>query len=160
MKKRVIGFLIGILLLFTVISGFADNGSDVYGNYEYQDLIFLSLLSSSTWDYHQEQMQHTRVTIECDLFSVADGSFRIVNPTYEKHEMDRAQMDAFKRALWMTDESVPISPDFRYVVLDADGNKAGYYLYASGSSLWVAKYVDNTNDNQDVITYIYSLEKR
>ena len=160
MRKSVIGFLISVLLIFTTLSGVADGGSDIYGNYEYQNLFFLSLLSSSTWDYHQEQMQHTRVTIECDLFSVADGNFRVIDPVYEKQEMDPSQMDAFKRAIWTTDDNVPIFPDFRYMVLDAIGNKVGYYLYTSGNTLWIAKYVDNTNQNQDVITYIYSLEKR
>lgn len=152
--------MVALCLLLAPCGAMGEGAADIAGDYEYQSLAFLSLLSSSTWEYHQQEVKGTSVTIADDLFYVGDGGVLISDPTYEAISMDDVMMSSLKEATWSQEGDAPINPSMRYKVLDGRGRSSGFYIYTSGSSVWIAKYVDNTANGQDIITYIYTLSKK
>jgi hypothetical protein len=160
MKIKVLFTLISIILI-SAFFGCTDDrknsfsnvskNSSFYGLYTFEEVSYLSRLSSSTIDYKNEQMAGTKYTIKADLFKIesAKYTYEIKSPNYLKEEMP---------------DEINILSDVRSFI----GNEVQYQysiypshwrLYVSSDCLWIASYADNTADGSEIIMYIYKLSK-
>ena len=154
--KRIFMFIAVLILLFC--SSCSKNGDKqgFYGIYTFEEVSYLSLLSSSTIDYVNERMVGTKYTIEADLFKIetSDDTVEINSPDYVKEEI--------KNSLPVpSDVYASISDDikYQYTIYKKDGAKTNWRLYVSPENVWIGSYVDNTANGSEIIMYIYKLSK-
>ncbi len=158
MKQKVLFFILIILLSF--FYG-CSNENSIFGNYEFKDVIFLSPLSSSTVDYMKDKMKGTKYTIQKDIFSISskDNQYEILNPTYIKEKIDDNIIQDFNNAVFKDSISFnEYKEKHRYTIYSKNKQKAKYYLYSLDNELWIASYVDNTANKQDIIMYIFRIK--
>jgi len=154
--KRVFTLIVGLVLLFCLSCSRNNNEHGFYGTYTFEEVSYLSLLSSSTIDYMNERMAGTEYTIEADLFKIeaSDNTVEINSPNYIKEEIKDSIPAAF-------DAYTAISEDvkYQYTVYKKDGTKTNWRVYASSDTVWIGSYVDNTANGSEIIMYIYKLSK-
>jgi hypothetical protein len=138
----------------------SDNDNAILGEYEFDNIIYLSPLSSSTIDYMEESMKGTEYIISKDTFEITSSvnSYIILEPIYEKKEMKEEMIRAFSNAELETIALDAYKEKYQYSIYDKDNNKINFYLYAMDGELWLASYVDNTANNAEIIMYIYKLK--
>lgn len=129
----------------------------IYGKYEFDKLIYNSLLSSSTPEYVESHMKGTEYIINEGSFEIIspDSDYKIDKPTYEKEKLT----DDFIQSMNNIDK-VSISDykeKYRYSIYAAD-EKINYYLYSLDDELWIGGYADNTANSTDIIMYLYKLK--
>lgn len=152
--KRVFILIAGLVLLFCTSCSRNSDKQDFYGTYTFEEVSYLSLLSSSTIDYMNERMAGTKYTIEADLFKIEapDNTVEISSPDYVKEEI--------KNSLPVpADVYTSISDDikYQYTIYKKDGAKTNWRLYISSGNVWIGSYADNTADGSEIIIHIYKL---
>ncbi|MDF2592824.1 MAG: hypothetical protein K0S75_2290 [Clostridia bacterium] len=160
MKIKVMTTLVSIILMFTLFGCSNDRinstsneskNASFYGIYTFEEVSYLSGLSSSTIDYKNEQMAGTKYTIEANLFKIesAESTYEIKSPNYVKEEIP---------------EDINILSDVRsYIGNEVECQYSIYpthwRLYVSSNGLWISSYADNTADGSEIIMDIYKLSK-
>lgn len=154
--KRVFIIIAGLVLLFCLSCSRNSDKQGFYGKYTFEEVSYLSLLSSSTIDYMNEQMTGTKYIIEADLFKIeaSDSTVEINSPSYVKEEIKGSIPTP-------SDAYATISEDVKsqYTIYKEDGTKTNWRLYASSDNVWIGSYVDNTANGSEIIMYIYKLSK-
>jgi hypothetical protein len=147
----------GFILLAVLVSLFFYSNSakvNFYSKYTFEEVSYLSPLSSSTIDYINERMTGTKYTIEADLFKIdsEDSTVEIISPNYVKEEVQNG-------LLILTDVRTLIGNDvkYQYTIYNRDGKRTNWRLYVSSDNLWIASYVNNTANGSEIIMSIYKL---
>ena len=150
----IVGFVSIIFLIFLSCNGNADK-QDFYGTYTFDELIYLTALSSSSLDYANKTMADTKYTIEADLFKIEDKNFKveISSPSYVKEDVQFDSSPLF-------DDHILQDNGFKYQydIKDKDGNKTKWRLYVSPECLFVASY-HNSDYGSEAIWKIAKLSK-
>jgi hypothetical protein len=150
----IVGFVSIIILIFLSFNGNADK-QDFYGTYTFDELIYLTGLSSSSIDYANKTKADTKYTIEADLFKIEGKEFNIEisSPSYVKEDVQFDSSPLF-------DDNILQHNGFRYQydIKDKDGNKTKWRLYVSAEYLFVAFY-HNSSYGSEVIWEIAKLSK-
>jgi len=155
--KRVLLTLIVVLISLVCLSCSSNSDNqDFYDTYTFEEVSYLSLLSSATIGYINERMAGTKYTIEADLFKIesADNTIEISSPNYVKEEIQN-DLSALYDLHTLNDNEV----EYQYTICNKDGNKTNLRLYVSSDFLWIASYADNTSDGSEIIMSIYKLVK-
>ena len=156
--KRVVLLMVGfvsiIFLIFLSWNGDADT-QDFYGTYTFDELIYLTALSSSSLDYANKTMVDTKYTIEADLFKIEgrDSNVEISSPSYAKEDVQFDISPLFDDHI-LQDHGIK----YQYDVMDKDGNNTNWKLYVSPEGLFVASY-HNSSYGSEVIWEIAKLYK-
>lgn len=157
MKQKVLFFILIILLSF--FYG-CSNENSIFGNYEFKDVIFLSPVSSSTIDSMKDKMEGTKYIIQKDVFKITptDNQFEILNPTYKKEKINSDTVEDFNKAVFNAVSIEEYKEKYKYTIYTKNNQKVKYYLYSLDNELWIASYVDNTANKQDLIMYIFQIK--
>lgn len=153
MKKTLLA-VFGVFLFFGIIGiiGYSINKQfQIYGEYKFEKVSYLSLLSSSTADYLNNKMMGTEYTIAVDNFEIkssSDDSMKIESPIYVKEEVP-TESDVYS---FMSGKS-----KFQYTIYDKDKQKTHLRIYSTSDCLWIAKYADNTANGKEIIMWMYKL---
>lgn len=154
--KRVLILTAVLVSIVFLVACSSESEKNFYDVYTFDEVSYLSLLSSSTKDYVNNQMQGAKYTIKEDLFKVESTDYIVefTSPKYVKEEIS-------KESSILSDVYTFIGSDvdYQYTIYDKDGNKTKWRLYVSSDSLWIGTYNDNTADGSEVIMYIYRLSK-
>lgn len=132
------------------------------GVYEFDGLLYLSPLSSSTFDYAESRMQRTRFTISEEIFEInypEEDRYRIEQPTYTRETMTEDMILAFEKS---TFDKVLISEHKkidRFAISTQDHIKTNFYLYALDDQLWLSSYADNTADKSEITMSVWKLKR-
>jgi hypothetical protein len=133
----------------------------ILGNYEFEDIIYISSLSSSTADYIKEQMIGTKYTINKDSFEISsneiENEFKISNPEYTKEEIDDDMEQTFNNAVLDAVSISGYTKKYKYSIHTNKNEKVNYSLYSMDDELWIASYSNTANDNT-YIMYIFKLK--
>lgn len=130
------------------------------GTYGFDKLLYLSGLSSSTFDYAESKMKGTKFTIGTELFEIdyPDGNdYRIEAPVYTREKISGDMIQAFEKC---TMEKVSISEykvRYRYNIFTRDNQKTNFCFYVMDNQLWLSSYADNTADKSEIIMYLWKL---
>lgn len=148
-----------VILSFLLISSCSSIDKQSYfGTYTFEEVTYLSGLSSSTIEYLNGKMAGTKYTIEEDLFKLEskDNTVEISSPKYVKDEIHKKVQE---NTIILNDVHTLKGEEikYKYNIYDKDGNKTHMRLYISSDSLWIASYADNTGNGSDIIMSIYKL---
>jgi PBP1b-binding outer membrane lipoprotein LpoB len=143
-----------VVLLLVIIMNGCSREKSIYGNYEFDKIVYQSSLSSVSKDLLIEKMGDTEVKIKKDYFEITspNGNYQISNPRYKKVNMNADLEKAFNDSVF---EAIPITEyteKYLYEIYTEDNDKAFYQLYLMDDEIWVA-------DNSDYIMYIYRIRK-
>jgi hypothetical protein len=143
---RLAGF-ISIFLIILVVLSRNDNQNlqDFYGTYTFDELIYLTGLSSSTLDYANKTRSETKYTIEADLFKIVgkDINVEIISPSYIKEDIQADSFPSFEQHI-LKDNGFK----YQYDIKDKNGNKIMWRLYISGKNIFVASYHNSAYDTE------------
>lgn len=154
--RRILMFTAGLILL-VFLSGCSSTGEqNIYGVYTFEEVSYLSPLSSATKDYVNSQMEEAKYTIKEDLFKIESTGYAIEfsSPKYVKEEISN-ESSVLSDVYTFIGSNV----DYQYTIYDKDENKTKWRLYVSSDCLWIGTYVDNTADGSELIMDIYRLSK-
>jgi hypothetical protein len=154
MKKLII-LIMSLTLSVSLIGCSSNDKHNFYGIYSFEEVSYLSGLSSSTIDYYADKMTGTKYTIEDNLFKIeyaGDDAVEISSPNYTKEEIP-GDTDLFSDVRSFIGDEV----EYQYTIYTEDGSKTGWRLYVSPENLWIASYVDNTVDGSEIIMDIMML---
>ncbi len=152
---RRILMLTAALVLLVLLSGCSSEGEqNIYGVYTFEEVSYLSPLSSTTKDYVNSQMEEAKYTIKKDLFKIesTDYTVEFSSPNYVKEEIS-GELSVLSDVYTFIGKDV----DYQYTIYDKDGHKTKWRLYISSDCLWIGTYVDNTADGSEIIMDIYRL---
>jgi len=153
-KVRILLLTAGLILIVCLYCCSIAKKHSFYGTYKFKEVSYLSLLSSSTIDYANEQMSGTKYIIGTDSFRIEykENNIEIISPKYVIEEIP---------------EKSPLLPDvhsivgkgvkYQYTVYNKDGSKTGWRLYVSYDNIWVAKFI--TTGDKETIMEIDKLSK-
>lgn len=154
--RKILMLILGLMLL-VFLSGCSSGGEqNIYGVYTFEEVSYLSPLSSATKDYVNRQMEETKYTIKEALFKIesTDYTVEFSSPKYAKEEISNESS-----VLADVYTFIGSDVDHQYTIYDKDGNKTNRRLYVSSDFLWIGTYVDNTADGSEIIMDIYRLSK-
>lgn len=125
-----------------------------YGTYTFKEVSYLSLLSSSSIDYINEQMAGTKYIIGTDSFRIEykEKAIEIISPKYVMEEI-RENSSMLPNVHSIVGKGVK----YQYTIYNKDGSKTGWRLYVSSDYIWVARYI--TPRDIETITEIDKLTK-
>ncbi len=148
--------LIIILVSLVFLFGCSSSDQSIYGTYTFDEVSYLSALSSSTKDYVNSQRKGTKYIITEDLFKIdsTDYTFELSSPEYVKEEIP-----SDPSILSDVHTFIGNYVDYQYTIFDNDGSRTKWRLYVSSDNLWICTYIDNTADGSEVIMDIYKLSK-
>jgi len=129
---------------------------DLFGEYDFKEVDYLSLLSSSSVDFLENEMEGTKFLVEENLFKIEldDNIFEIIEPNYIKEDIPSnpgAMLDIRK--------ILDGEAEYQYTIYSKEGEKTYKRLYTSQDSIWLASYVDNTADGSEIFLYVYQLSR-
>lgn len=144
-----------IFIIFLFCNGNADK-QNFHGTYTFDELVYLTGLSSSTVDYANKTRADTKYTIEAELFKIESNyiNIEVSNPDYVNEDV---QFDSF---LLLFNEHIIQDYGFKYQydIKDKDGNKINWKLYISPEHLFIASY-HNSPNGSEIIWEIAKLSK-
>ncbi len=148
MKKLVI-----LSILLISLTGCKSEFKDLYGNYVFDEVTYLSPLSSSTKDYVKETMSGTKYIINEDLFKVegSDYTIEILSPQYIEDDYP------YESPLLFGLDDFFKKTENRYVLVDSDDNETDWRIYTSSDSIWISSRVNNAPNGSLIIFEIYKL---
>lgn len=154
--RRALMLTVGLLLFVFLTSCNSGGEQNIYGIYTFDEISYLSPLSSSTKDYVNSQMEETRYTIKKDLFKIdsTDKTVEFCSPKYVKEEIS-SETSVLSDVYTFIGSDV----DYQYTIYDKDENKTNWRLYVSSDYLWIGTYADNTADGSEIIMDICRLSK-
>ena len=154
--RRIWMLIVGLVILVFLSACSSGVEQDIYGAYTFDEVSYLSPLSSATKDYVNSQMEETKYTIKEDLFKIESKDYTVEfsSPKYVKEEISNESS-----ILSDVHTFIGSDVDYQYTIYDKDGNKTKRRLYVSSDCLWIGTYVDNTADGSEIIMDIYKLSK-
>lgn len=130
------------------------------GTYGFDQLLYLSPLSSSTFDYAENQMKGTQFTIGKELFEIdfpKGDNYKLEDPVYTKAEMTADMIQAFENSTMGKVSISEYKEKYRYDIYTKDNQKTNYCIYIMDNQLWLASYADNTADKSEITMNLWKL---
>ncbi len=160
MKKVFVG-IFGLIILVCLVLYINIDKQDFYGTYNFEEVTYLSPISSSFIGHVNEQMAETRYTIKSDLFKIDSkyNGVEIISPIYVKVEIDN---NSYIYPISILDSK---EVNEQYNIFYEDGSATDLRLYVSSDSLWIASYVPIASpivigsSGSEMIVSIYKLSK-
>lgn len=151
--------LIPILILAFTFLG-CSSKNELYGEYEFDELVFLSPLSSASADYLTELMEGTQYKFEKDSFQIitSDHTYEVKDPIYTRIKMDEELVKAFEDSTFSMMSIDEYKDKYQYFISSEGNDKVNYYLYSMDGELWIASYVDNTASGLSILMNIVKLK--
>ncbi len=129
--------------------------------FEFEELLYLSPLSSSTFDYAENKMKGTKYIISNELFEIDypdEDDYKIRNPKYTEEKMTDDMIRAFEKSTMTRVSISEYKEKYRYTIYTEENIKTNFYLYALDGQLWLSSYADNTADKSEITMYIWKLK--
>ena len=135
--KKLISFIICLSLLVS-LNGCSNNDKhNFYGTYNFEEVSYLSSLSSLSIDYLEKKMLGTKYTIKDNLFKIeytdSDNTIDISSPDYTNEEIPN-DIDVLCDVRSFIGDEV----ESQYSIYTEDGSKTVWRLYVSSNYLWIA----------------------
>lgn len=150
-------FLFSVLSLLIITVGCSSDGKDnIFGEYVFKEVSYLSPISSSLIDNFAERRKDTIYIIHEDLFKVESSELNIevVSPKYVKENINLNALALFDTDFFRTNHIKS-----QYSILDQNGNKTRSLLFASSTELWIATNTSVAPNGQLVIFDLIKLAK-
>lgn len=150
-------FIFSVLSLFILTVGCSSDGKDnIYGEYIFEEVSYLSPLSSSTKDSLNERMKDSTYLIHEDLYKVqtSELTIEVNSPKYVKEKIDMESLTLFN-----TDFFKKNNIKSQYSIYDQDGNKTNSILYVSSNDMWISTNTNVAPNGQLMIFYIFKISK-
>jgi len=154
--RRELILITGLVLLVFLSACGREDGQDIFGEYKFKEVSYLSPLSSATKDSVNRRMKGSEYTIKEDLFKIVESTGYTVeysSPKYVQEEIDE-EATLFSDVFTFLGRNV----DYQYAVYDEYENKTTWRLYVSSNSLWIGK-CNKAPNGSDIVMYIYKLSK-
>lgn len=151
--RKILVLTTALILLVFQSGCSSESEQSIFGKYSFEEVSYLSPLSSATKDFVNSQMEGSKYTIKEDLFKIESTGYTVEydSPKYVKEEIPD-ESTIFSDVYTFIGSDV----DYQYTIYDKYGNKTRWRLYVSSDSLWIGNY---TKDGSEVIMYIYKLLK-
>lgn len=136
--KKILIIIPALILIVCLYCCSTAKKYNFYGTYTFKEVSYLSLLSSSSIDYINEQMAGTKYIIGTDSFRIEykENNIEIISPKYVIEEIPG------KSSLIPDVHSiVGKGVKYQYTIYNKDGSKTGWRLYVSSDYIWVARYI-------------------
>jgi len=162
--KKIILLALMLVLGNSLLGCSKDSDIAISGKYEFDEVMYLSPLSSSSKDYINKKNQGTVYTINKDSFEIvsSENDYEISNLIYKRKKMDDDLVQSFNDSVWVSGwGTVSISEykeKYQYSIYNEENEKINLYLYSMDGELWIASYTDNTANNSEIIMSIYKLK--
>lgn len=140
---------------------FFGSNTEAAGTYGFDRLIYLSPVSSSTFDYAENRMKGVMFTIGTSLFQIdypEGDDYTVKQPGYNVEMMTDEMVRAFEESTMNQVSISDYKEKYRYTIYTGDNQKTGFRLYVLDSELWLASYVDNTADESEITKEIWKLK--
>jgi hypothetical protein len=156
MRKKLAPFSIFLIILLSLIACNDKDEYNFFGTYTFDEISYLSGLSSTTKDYREEQLAGTKYIINEKQFKIenANDTVDIASPDYVKEEIP-TDNTIFSDVSTFIDENIEV----QYTIYEKDGSKTNLRLFFSTNNLWISSYVDNTADGSEIIMDIIKISK-
>lgn len=131
------------------------------GSFEFNRLIYLSPLSSSTFDYAENRMKGTEFTISDDLFEIDypdQDDLTIQQPVYARETMTDDMIRTFEKSTMHKVFISEYTGKYRYTIYTNDNHKIHFRLYVLDGQVWLSSYADNTADKSEIVMDLYELK--
>jgi hypothetical protein len=130
------------------------------GTYGFDRLIYLSPLSSWTFDYAENRMKGVMFTIDTGLFQIdypEGDDYTVKQPAYHAEKMTDDMVRAFEESTMNQVSISDYKEKYRYTIYTGDNQKTGFRFYVLDNELWLASYADNTADGSEITKDIWKL---
>ena len=155
MRKALL--LTSSIFLFISLAGCNNNvKQNIYGIYTFEEVSYLSGLSSTTKGYVEDEMKGTKYIVKADLFKIesANSKIEISSPNYVREEIpDNVTLLSDVRSF------ISKNIECQYTIYTKDGSTTHWRIYVSSDSLWISSFVDNTADGSEIIMNIFKVSK-
>jgi hypothetical protein len=157
MMKKTLTFIIGFGLLITCFGCNNNNIENIYGKYTFEEVSYLSPLSSSSINSENEMMKGMEFTIEANQFigGTKYNPYELSSPEYRREKItDQSSL--------LSDIHSVIGKEarYQYTIYMKSGALTHFRLYVSSEGLWIASYAVPPAGDMDIIMYIYKLSKK
>lgn len=129
--------------------------------YRFEKLLYLSPLSSATFDYAESRMKDAQCIIGTDQFSIdspnQDNHYEIANPIYVKSEFTEQMAADFEKSTFQKLSIDNYKEKYRYNIFTGDNKNTNYCFYVMDNEVWLASYVDNTADGSEITMMLWKL---
>lgn len=154
-KKRCFSILPFILIICT-LWGCSKSKASIVGEYEFDEIVYFGLLSSSTYDALVVKKSGTRYSIKEDSLSIINdvNEIMFLNIHFTKETMD----DKFIKANYVdVDPRVleffgKYNNKIRYSVFDDKDMKIAYYIFLFDNEVFISRFARND-------TLIFTIDK-
>lgn len=129
--------------------------------FEFEKLLYLSPLSSSTFDYAESRMEGSICIVTNKLFKIDypnEDDYELQNPKYAEEKMTVDMTQAFEKSTMSKISISEYKEKYRYSIYTEENRKTNYYLYVLDGQLWLSSYADNTADKSEIAMYIWKLK--
>lgn len=137
-------------------------GTEEAGKYfGFDGLLYLSHLSSSTFDYAESRMEGANFIIGGDRFEIdytGQEDYEITQPVYVRKKMAGDMIMAFEKSTMNTVSVSEYKGKHRFDIFTEENQKTNFCLYAMDKQLWLASYANNTADGSEITMYIWKLK--
>ena len=137
------------------------SGGTEIDTFEFEKLLYLSPLSSSTFDYAESGMKGSICIVSNELFKIDysnEDDYEIQNPNYTEEKMTDDMTQAFEESTMSKVSISEYREKYRYTIYTEEDIKINYYLYVLDGQLWLSSYADNTADKSEIAMYIWKLK--
>jgi len=162
--------LFNLFLLITILFVSCDNSNSpaeqsIFGEYEFDKLIYLSSASSSTFEARDELSLGIKYIIEDDKLTIiypedstflSEGSKYLnwSNLIYIKEEVTDALIEDYVNANFLKEVLFSkYSEGYRYTIKDENNLNIGYLIFLLGDDLFICE------GNEEHIMYLYKIKK-
>lgn len=118
-------------ILFALLITGCQDSSIFYGEYVFDQIIYLSPELSSSIEKEAAILQEKQFIIQKDMFTIQD-SISITNPIYQKEDFSSAIFDK-KTTFWQSENFQE-----QYLILMEQGEETGHVLYLGQDRIYVA----------------------
>lgn len=156
MKKYSLIAVFILIAVSSLLSGCSNTKFEIYGEYEFENIIYVGGISSSTIDALEKSSKEKKYFIENDSFRISEGDRDILfsNVKYEEEildkkligetysEIDEMLMDFFNK----------YEMRFKYNIYNEQGKKINYCIYLMDDEIFISKFAKKEN-------IIFSIDK-
>jgi hypothetical protein len=147
--------LFSVLSLFIILVGCSSDGKDnIYGEYIFEEVSYLSPISSSLKESLNERMKNSTYLIQEDLYKVqsSEVNIEVISPKYVKEKIDADSLALFDTNFFRMNNI-----QSQYSIYDQKDNRTNSMLFVSPNDIWIAINTNVAPNGQLVIFYLFKL---
>lgn len=159
MKRSKTLFVIISLLAF-LINGCVNKGTlDIAGEYKFDGIIYLSMLSSATKDFREGKSKGDTYHISSDgiIIESVNNPYEYSNVVFQKEKLEIDYIKVFGNIDPLSIEDY--QEKYQYNIYDNENKLLNIRFYLLDGELWFSHFVNNTADKSEIIFDILKLTK-